>query len=312
MALSRSAAPPWRRTRGRADPPSTRSRRARRRWRPWRRRARRRAGPAPASRARTRRRRRPLCSRAGQASGSRRLTRLRSALQVSNSPSRERSTIFSTVRPGSASSWKRRSFGPSCAKSARLASGSPPSPSNEASSPPPPCFSAACPPAPGEVERAQPLEGHGGRGDLAPHERPLVDLPEPLHQHRLGAQRRDRLAVPLDVARLELVGAALPVEEPVDRLGGLQRRHLPQLLLRDEVQLDQDVTEPPQGPLLRLERVVELLGVMISARTSRFPSRSRAWRPDDSARTTLPSAIAMWIRRRATRGGARRSSPAGR
>ena len=35
--------------------------------------------------------------------------------------------------------------------------------------------------------------------------------------------------------------------------------------------------------------------VMISARTSRFPSRSRVLRPADSARTTLPSAIAMWM-----------------
>ena len=38
----------------------------------------------------------------------------------------------------------------------------------------------------------------------------------------------------LDRALLELVGAGLPGEEPVERLGGLQLRHLPVLLLGED------------------------------------------------------------------------------
>jgi hypothetical protein len=83
------------------------------------------------------------------------------------------------------------------------------------------------------LERAQALERHRRGGDLPPDDRPLVDLPEPLEQDGLGAERRHRLAVPLDVAGLELVGPALPVEQAVDRLRRLQRGHLLQRRLRE-------------------------------------------------------------------------------
>ena len=111
----------------------------------------------------------------------------------------------------------------------------------------------------GRVELLQPFEGHGGRGDLPPDEGPLVDDPVALHEHRFAAKRRDGLAVEGDLARLERVGAALPVEELVDGLGGLQRGHLPQLLLRDHPELHHDVAEPAQGALLHPERLLELL-----------------------------------------------------
>ncbi len=57
---------------------------------------------------------------------------------------------------------------------------------------------------------------------------------------------------------LELVGAALPAEEPVDGLGGLERGHLPEVLAGDDPQLHQDVAQAAQRAPLHVEGVVQL------------------------------------------------------
>ncbi len=95
-------------------------------------------------------------------------------------------------------------------------------------------------------------------GDPLPDDRPLVDHPEAFHQHRLGAHRLQVVGVVMDGALLELVGPALPGEEPVERLAELQLRHPPVLVLGEDALGDEAVAQALQRALLRLERQLEL------------------------------------------------------
>ncbi len=114
-------------------------------------------------------------------------------------------------------------------------------------------------------------------------------------------------------ARLELVGAALPVEEPVDGLGGLEVGDLPQVLQRDDPVLDQEVAQPAQRAALQVEGLVELrLGdaprpAPASPPAARWPC-ARPPRPGPRS----PPRGRCGSPRRATRGEAPRSSSAAR
>src|SRR3954471_11554259 len=98
-----------------------------------------------------------------------------------------------------------------------------------------------------------------GPGELLADGGPLVHAAEALEENGLRPHRLESALESLQLLLLELVGAALPGEEFVERLRGLQPHDLGEGVGGEIVVLEEHVAEALEGPPLHDERLFELL-----------------------------------------------------